>query len=1231
MPAMRRGEDVSKWDESDLDDWAYDILVHPDNQVLHELSLKEKRDRAPGYKKRLRLLKDASQRRGLGSDWGEDEFRTYQSVVLTHGKDSSQSDAAYDEFVVALGQTRPAILAAPPKGELEKERVGALDVVLAPFLAGERASGSILYSIRKRLGFRDIDWIEQREAGEIFKEISPSQALGISTPETKLFSKRGMVAFGLDVALDPTSYIGVGLIGKGGKGLKSLKIGEGTERAITVGEQGIEYIRRAVEGGRARSTAERNLLEAIGRGQTQYVAARKYAEPSVHIFNQVLFYTRPKQALARRALEILPYAERREEAMDVLRTAFVPFYKVVRDAGVAAKKPFQTFYRRGAARTAQLGKRIEDLYGATPKTEREEIVLALEKGIEPTSPQAKEAALQFRRIYDEAFEEQLALGMVKPEQYRELYMHHALSKEGKKWMKRELGSEYEAGMDIAAYRKKLGSAEERRLEGDVYEVNKRMRDKYGIDEFFIEDPYLATQMFEVQHVRATESYILHRQTMAEFGRDVDELAPSGTPPKVVRVDGIEHTLFKHRGEETYLPTAMVDELKRTKPATGFWKDVYDPALGSLKKAWISVWPGFYSRNVYGGVGWQNVLAGVEPEDYARNINILYGDPAKTYDIPLYGRMSGTEIKELMESYNVYGQTGFVGEQSSYITGLGAFGRAYKKVPEQAMHLTENQLRGSVFLHYLYKTGDPEFASEMVYKYHFEYLPGARTEFESSVMSRTVPFYSWLRGNIPLQTEMAIRQPGKYASLAKAREMATTPEEYNLQTDWQKGKITYVHNGRVISVDLPATDLPGLYGRDEAYFGLTPFLKWGMRMLEGRDEYGRKMDPLSTQEGLEQHAEMTAMAFAGRYVYAYREMQATVRGDRPLAYTLAHQLAGVGIYELTESFEQIEDAYESAKYTKPTPTDREKALAWAAQGKVAGANVFALPLPEEEMDKMWHAVGTMLVESNDQTVKRTVEKLEDTGIHNLYRLRGYGTLVSLTAEEREITKMFSPTDEQLKLLQEISELGVTESGATARDLYLEMYREYYATYSSRLYQREAFTDAERMAAVSRRPAGLTGLRFKEIRYANGEKAGILALTEEEYEDFGRFDFSEAQKKWMFREGIVLPKEGYERYREDTDAMYSEIIAAGGEIPKLPAVKMAPAAQAKIWAAEAEERRLQEAEWRKEYAELRADPYGTSISRKGVSATVMMARAGDTIAWRQGRMKELETCMGTGVDR
>jgi hypothetical protein len=224
------------------------------------------------------------------------------------------------------------------------EGSGILGKILGLFLLGEQASGTVLYGARKKLGM-EIDWIEEREEGELFKEISPSQALGFSTPETKLISARGVPAFVIDVAL----------IGKGAKVGKALKIGSKIDDTLTVvGPKGIKYLEETIQRGISRPTAEKKLLEAIGRGKTEYLAAkkyahlaaRKYAEPTVHIFGQKLLYTSPYQRAAMKVWDVLPYAEKRAKGVDIVRTAVIPFHKAAQDVSEAVTAPFRWFYRQ---------------------------------------------------------------------------------------------------------------------------------------------------------------------------------------------------------------------------------------------------------------------------------------------------------------------------------------------------------------------------------------------------------------------------------------------------------------------------------------------------------------------------------------------------------------------------------------------------------------------------------------------------------------------------------------------------------------------------------------------------------------------------------------------------------------------------------------------------------------------------------------------------------------------
>ena len=108
----------------------------------------------------------------------------------------------------------------------------------------------------------------------------------------------------------------------------------------------------------------------------------------------------------------------------------------------------------------------------------------------------------------------------------------------------------------------------------------------------------------------------------------------------------------------------------------------------------------------------------------------------------------------------------------------------------------------------------------------------------------------------------------------------------------------------------------------------------------------------------------------------------------------------------------------------------------------------------------------------------------------------------------------------------------------------------------------------------------------------QQFGVLALTHDEYKQYGWFRPTTAQIDWAFR---------------DT-------------------AKITPEEQLKIWVEEHEAKIAQEEEWRKEYAELRADPIGTTKSEKGVSTLLTDMQARQNIGVRRDRMEELENLLG-----
>ena len=75
---------------------------------------------------------------------------------------------------------------------------------------------------------------------------------------------------------------------------------------------------------------------------------------------------------------------------------------------------------------------------------------------------------------------------------------------------------------------------------------------------------------------------------------------------------------------------------------------------------------------------------------------------------------------------------------------------------------ENTARMTHWLNRMKKGDSPEAAALSAKRYLFDYAE--LTEFERDVMKLTLPFYTWMRKNVPLQITEMVRNPGRYGAM-----------------------------------------------------------------------------------------------------------------------------------------------------------------------------------------------------------------------------------------------------------------------------------------------------------------------------------------------------------------------------------------------------------------------------------------------------------------------------------
>ncbi|RLJ01994.1 MAG: hypothetical protein DRP11_03595, partial [Candidatus Aenigmatarchaeota archaeon] len=296
-------------------------------------------------------------------------------------------------------------------------------------------------------------------------------------------------------------------------------------------------------------------------------------------------------------------------------------------------------------------------------------------------------------------------------------------------------------------------------------------------------------------------------------------------------------------------------VRQLSPAREFFNQVT-----SFWKASVTAWfPAFHARNATSNL-WLCYLAGMGPQDLPRFVD--------AWKIQKYGFLKrlgkdpedfvikiGKKKMKASELYKIARQTDILtgwymreigeGYEKELLRRAGKVGGVVGRTAREALiekpravgSAVENNARLALFLHRLAKGDDIHTAARTVKKFLFDY--GDLTRFEKQTMRSVIPFYTWLRKNIPLQLEQLVKQPGKFAKIKKAQhaiESLTPPPDEKYLPDWMQERELFVRvpqekegNPVYINVDLAFQDLAYLNLKDpdviRAWFAnLHPALK-----------------------------------------------------------------------------------------------------------------------------------------------------------------------------------------------------------------------------------------------------------------------------------------------------------------------------------------------------------------------------------------------------------------------
>ena len=628
----------------------------------------------------------------------------------------------------------------------------------------------------------------------IKERIQPSEALGIK-------SKVG--GFIADILLDPTTYLTFGY----GAGAK-LATKAGT---VVLSKTGTSLLKKSIlevgEQGARKMLAEKVLAEGgekfLAKGGLKFAGKQVLPRSAV---------TAPFKA-ADWLVEKTPVVGKiYESAKDLAGKAFVPFKSIKDLPGRIGEEYVDKFSQFSKATRSEVGKAVEEATALGKSAQKElgkdagtrvgrmiegmsEIPAKVADGVEKT-------ATAGNKVVDDI------IGHIQGEHKRfatlekerglldnELpdYLRHYLTPEGREFLAKNTDVAQEL---LQKTRVSTPFAKARTLDDTIVNINSYFRKTHGV-KLFEQDAFKAFGARKAEHVKAVNAYDFLTDVGKQFGKQAEMVTKEYKHPisgqmvkketaKPIFDNGmryIESTVPQLKG--VLLPEQIVKHVEETykvltsdEATKGFLK-IYDKALGFWKGSVTGWFPAFHVRNSIGGI-FNNFIAGVKnPARYLQGDQIARGVKG-TITTKLGTKYTYQQVKEIAEKLGVVGQPGYldVMREVEKDVGKGAVGKLMD-LPKNAMEITENRLRLPLFVDRLIRGDAPEQAAKSVFQFHFDYAPEGLAPFEQNIMKRLLPFYRWTRGNIPLQLEQMVKQPGKYAAIGKFVD--------NLQVDKEKAK------------------------------------------------------------------------------------------------------------------------------------------------------------------------------------------------------------------------------------------------------------------------------------------------------------------------------------------------------------------------------------------------------------------------------------------------------------
>lgn len=509
--------------------------------------------------------------------------------------------------------------------------------------------------------------------------------------------------------------------------------------------------------------AREEFTSKVGADVMDEIATRKALKENLHLDVKLAGKTIASSRLGGKAIQKVSKTAKSTRAGGLLARTF----RTDAETGEALHRIERQFSNVSSAQFEAEAKAVKDAFKGLglSKKQRQKISRALEtgdtKGFTTEMVEGYDAA---KRFFRDAFDREVEAGALRSEDFVDNYLYHVYKEPN---FKRGLGSWVKPTGRGAQKFRTLAEAEAAGARPllDVADI-------------------LVYRLAKSHRVAA--SHLMMRSIAGRFGVGLHGGASSvkalkGLADKGVLIEGKKIAgagRFFDKGvyfdQDVAASLSKMHQMFSNDELITRFGRLFDQVQARMKFLQTAPNPGFHVRNTMSDM-FINFLDGVtSAKPYRRAAQLMSGKGDNiVFTLKSGEKLTGAEVRQLYDGMGL--RAGFFHAEAGIIPGMGSkLLTGSSNVIRRASEVREDMMRMAHFVDALEKVPKgvgraeeaAEIAAKRVRKYNFDYQD--LTNIEKKVFRRAVPFYTFMRKNVPLMMENYFTNPGRMIVPTKAQ-------------------------------------------------------------------------------------------------------------------------------------------------------------------------------------------------------------------------------------------------------------------------------------------------------------------------------------------------------------------------------------------------------------------------------------------------------------------------------